>query len=123
MTRTHLKNWRAYVNGVDMSGVSRQIGALNWMFDAEPDAALTDAVKNILIGKGDIQAGPLNAFLENDAAALFANQSQALRYAMFAMGANAAPAAGDPVFAWAFEDVGYKVEPWGIRLPANQPHG
>lgn len=72
MTRTHNKHVRVYVNGVDMSGYSRTVGPLGWMFGAEPDAAMTDAVKNIIVGQADIQAGTLNAFLDNDTAGLFA---------------------------------------------------
>jgi hypothetical protein len=115
MTRTHLKNWRVYCDGVDISGYARSVGALSWMFDAEPDAALTDAVKNILIGKGDIQAGPINAFLDNDAAGLFAlagtgANDHGTRLLTAVMGANAAPVAGDHVFSWKFEQTNYLVE-------------
>jgi hypothetical protein len=76
MTRTHNKHVRVYVNGVDRSGYSKQIGPLGWVFGAEPDTAMTDGAMNILIGQADIQAGTLNAFLDNDAAGLFANQAQ-----------------------------------------------
>jgi hypothetical protein len=115
VTRTHLKNWRAYLDGVDVSGYARSIGALSQMFDAEPDAALTDAVKNILIGKGDIQAGPLSAFLDNDAAGLFAlagtgSNDHGTRLYTAVMGANAAPVAGNPVFSWKFEQTSYYTE-------------
>jgi hypothetical protein len=123
MTRTHLKHYRAYINGVDMSGYSRTIGALAWMFDAEPDAAFTDECKNILVGKGDIQAGVLNAFLDNDTAGLFANQASVTRNLMVAIGANAAPVAGNPVFAWKFEDTGYKSDQGSGFVAASLPFG
>jgi hypothetical protein len=123
MTRTHLKHWRAYVNGYDLSGYSRQIGALSQMFDAETDTAITDEIKNMLIGKGDIQAGPLNAFLDNDTAGLFSLQAQTERNVMFVMGANAAPVAGDPVFAWKFQDTGYMAEPGSGFVAAQLPFG
>src|SRR5688572_766858 len=115
MTRTHLKHYRAYLDGVDLSGYSRSIGALSWMFDAEPDAALTDEVKNVLQGKPDIQAGPLNVFLDNDAAGAYANfglgaNDHGTRNYMVVMGANAAPVAGNPIFAWKFEQTYYYVE-------------
>lgn len=67
MARIHNKHLRVYVNGVDISGYARSVGSLNWVFDAEPDAAVTDEVKNILIGKADIQAGPISAFLDTAA--------------------------------------------------------
>lgn len=123
--RTHNKHTRVYVDGVDLSGYSRQVGALGWVFDAEPDAAFTDQCKNILIGKGDIQAGTINAFLDNDAAGLFtlASASQGTRNLLVAIGANAAPVAGDPVFAWKFEQTSYTVEQGSGFVAATIPMG
>lgn len=128
MTRTHLKHYRTYIDGVDVSGIARQVGALKWTFDAEPDAALTDAVKNILLGKCDIQADPLNAFLENDTAGLFAlaglgANDHGTRNYMVAMGANAAPVAGDPVYSWKFEQTAYYVEQGTGFVAVNIPFG
>ena len=115
MTRTHNKHIRAYVDGVDISGYTRSVGTLGWMFDSEPDAAVTDAVKNVLIGKCDIQAGAISAFLDNDAAGLFVLAGKAAadhgtRNVMVAIGANAAPVQGDNVFAWKFEQTSYQME-------------
>ena len=93
--RTHNKHIRAFMNGVDVSGYTRAVGSLDWSFGAEPDAAVTDEVKNILIGQGDIQAGGYSAFLDNDAAGLFTLASagtQTINY-MVAIGTNAAPVA------------------------------
>jgi hypothetical protein len=123
MTRTHNKHVRVYVNGVDLSGYSRTIGPLAWMFGAEPDAAMTDGAKNIVIGQGDIQAGVLNAFLDNDAAGLFANKAQGTKNLLVAIGANAAPVAGDNIFAWKFEDTGYMAEQGSGFVAANLPFG
>lgn len=128
MTRTHLKHWRAYIDGVDVSGYSRQIGSLNWMFGAEPDAALTDGVKNILIGQGDIQANALNAFVDNDTAGLFAlagtgSNDHGTRNVMYAMGANAEPTEGNSIFAWKFEQTAYYVEPGTGFMVVNVPFG
>ena len=112
MTRTHNKHVRVYIDGVDMSGQSRQIGPLGWTFGAEPDMAFTDECKNILVGQADIQAGTLNAFLDNDAANLFATVSagSGTRNLLVAIGANAAPVAGNPIFAWKFEQTTYMAE-------------
>lgn len=128
MSRTHIKHWRAYADGVDISGYTRQIGALSWMFDAEPDVALTDSIKNILIGKCEIQSGAINAFLDNDAAGLFAlagtgANDHGIRNVMYAMGANAAPVAGDNVFAWQFEQVAYQVDQGSGFVAASIPFG
>ena len=67
MARTHNKHLRAFIDGVDVSGYHRTLGALGWMFGAEPDAAITDECKNILIGQADITAGPYSAFLDTAA--------------------------------------------------------
>jgi len=125
MTRTHNKHVRAYVDGTDLSGYSRSIGALAWTFDAEPDAAFTDEAKNIVMGKCDIQAGTLNAFLDNDTSGLFtlANSGYGTRNLMVAIGANASPAAGDPVFAWKFEQTAYSVEQGAGFVSVSVPFG
>ena len=128
MTRTHLKHCRVYVDGVDVSGYTRQFGALGWMFDSEPDAALTDGSKNILVGKCDIQAGPINAFLDNDTAGLFVlagsgTVDHGTRLATFVIGANAAPVAGDSMFSWQFEQTSYAVEQGSGFVGVNIPLG
>jgi hypothetical protein len=123
MSRTHNKHIRVYVNGVDLSGYSRSVGTLSWMFGAQPDAAVTDECKNILIGQGDIQAAAINAFLDNDTAGLFANKAQGTKTLSVAIGNRAAPAAGDPVFAWMFEDVGYQAQAGEGFVTATLPFG
>ncbi len=123
--RTHNKHIRVYDNGVDISGYSRSVGSLDWMFDAEPDAAVTDEVKNILIGKCTISAGTYSAFLDNDAAGLFnlASAGNGTHNYMVAIGANAAPVAGDSVFAWKFEQTSYQVEQGSGFVVVSIPFG
>jgi hypothetical protein len=128
MTRTHNKHIRAYVNGLDISGYTRQVGSLAWMFDSEPDAAVTDEVKNILCGKCDIQAGAISAFLDNDTAGLFALagndvNDHGTRNVMVAIGANAAPVNGDNVFAWKWEQTAYTMEQGGGFVAVSIPLG
>jgi hypothetical protein len=89
---------------------------------------VTDAVKNILIGKCDIQAGAISAFLDNDTAGLFAlagtgTNDHGTRNVMVAIGANAAPVAGDNVFAWTFEQTAYQVEQGTGFVAATIPLG
>jgi len=112
MARTHNKHVRLYVDGVDVSGYSRSVGALSWIYGAEQDQAFTDQSKNVLIGQADIQAGTISAFLDNDAAGLFnlASAGVGTRNLCVAIGANAAPVAGDNVFAWQFEQTAYNAE-------------
>lgn len=128
MTRTHNKHIRVYMDGVDLSGYSRTVGTLGWMFDSEPDAAITDSVKNILMGRGDISAGPINAFLDNDTAGLFVlagsgTATKGTRDVMIPIGANAAPAQGDPFFAWEFEQTSYMLEQGAGFVGVNVPMG
>jgi hypothetical protein len=124
MARTHLKHFRAYVNGYDYSGYTRNTGPLNWSFSVEPDTALTDGVKNVILGQADITAGPISAFLDNTAStSIHAGLTQATRDVFITWGRLTDPAAGDPVFAWRFEDAGYKVEPGTGFLAATLPLG
>jgi len=125
MTRTHQKHVRAYVDGVDLSGYSRSVGPLSWSFGADPDAAFTDGSKNILIGQGDIQAGTLNSFMDNDTAGANAllQSGNGTRNLLVAIGANAAPVAGNPVFAWKFEQSAFTVEQGTGFITATIPFG
>lgn len=128
MTRTHQKYLRAYIDGVDVSGYTRQVGALDWSFGADADAALTDECKNIVIGKGTIAADPLNAFLDNDAAGLFVlagsgTADHGTRVYTVAVGANAIPTMGDPMFAWIFEQTAYKMEQGSGFVAVSIPFG
>ena len=112
----------------DVSGYSRSVGSLDWTFDAEPDAAFTDGVKNILIGKCNIAAGPYSAFLDNDAAGLFrlagnGSADHGTVDFMVAIGANAAPVNGDNIFAWTFEQTAYSVEPGSGFVTVSIPFG
>jgi len=102
MTRTNTKHTRIYVDGYDLSGYIRDAGTLSWLYDAIPDACITDEVKNVLLGQPSISLGPLNAVLDGDAAGLFAalKDPGVFRYATVALGQLAAPVAGDPFFSW-----------------------
>lgn len=125
MTRTHQKFYRGYIDGVDVSGFSRSIGELNWSFEQTPDTAWTDEVKNSMNGRGEISAGTYSAFLDNTAAGTheLLNASAGTRNVMIAIGAQAAPAQGDNVFAWQFEQSGYKAEDGGGFMVVSVPLG
>jgi hypothetical protein len=105
MTRTNKKWMRVYIDGYDMSGYTRDAGTLSETTDAVPDACLTDAVKNAINGQTTIQAGPINAVLDNDGttypAGMFATFGQAgtNHNLAVAIGTLANPAIGDPMFA------------------------
>lgn len=146
MTRTNSKHTRIYVDGYDMSGHARSVGQLAWTYAATPAAAFTDAVRNVLIGQATISAGPINAMFDNTATTGFhtvlAAQPATPRVVTVAIGANAAPAQGNPVWCWKMEQSGYQSEqgdgfvvsnlatmpaaigsgysqPWGVLLHAS----
>lgn len=111
--RTHQKHYRVYANGVDLSGYERQIGQMGVTFETSPDTALTDEVKNIIMGQGTVSLDSINGFLDNDTAGKYATLSGGSNTVdiMIPIGANAAPAAGDNIFAWQFMQTAYIAEP------------
>lgn len=124
MTRVHSKYYRGYFDGVDLSGFSRSIGALEWGFDQEPDAAWSDGVKNSINGKGNISAGTYSAFLDTTASGAHELlKDTGTRNFMLAVGANAEPVQGDHVFAWKFEQTNYSVEDGGGFAVVSVPLG
>lgn len=121
MTRTHTKHLRAYVDGVDLSGYSRSIGALGAMADASPDSAWTDEVKNVILGQTTIQVGDLNTILDNDTAGAFVTLKAGTgqRNLVIPIGVNASPTNGDPMFAWQMEQATYLGEAGDGFVSAN----
>ena len=121
MTRTHLKHCRVYMDGYDLSGYERTFGAMSQAFDISPDAALSDNVKNFIMGRPTITMPSYNGYLDNDTAGAFAlaKTGTGARNVMIAIGANAIPAAGNPIFAWELEQIGYMSEDGGGYVAAN----
>lgn len=119
--RTHLKHVRAYMDGYDLSGYERVVAPMSQTFDVAPESALSDGVQNIIMGRGMVQMQNYNGFLDNDTAGAFAlsNAGNGTRNVLIAIGVNAAPAAGNPIFAWKFEQVGYSVEQGNGFVAAN----
>lgn len=125
MTRINDKFTRLYNNGVDISGYANAIGSLDWTYSASPNAAMSDEVFNAIAGRPTISAGTINAFLDNDAAGLL-NQvkTTADNYnLMAAFGTNAVSIAGDPMFAWKFEQADFQVGGGDGFLPVTIPVG
>ena len=122
--RLHPKYQRGYFDGVDLSGFSRSIGALDWNFDQELDAAWSDGVKNSINGKGNISAGTYSAFLDTTASGAHTLlKDVGTRNVMIAYGANTEPAQGDLVWAWKFEQTNYSVEDGGGFTAVSVPLG
>jgi hypothetical protein len=98
------------MDGYDISGYANELSELAWTFPVTPQHAFSDACYNAIAGKPTISAGNVNSFLDNDAAGLtaLAKSGAGTRVFTAAMGTNAVPAAGDPMFAWEFEETSYK---------------
>lgn len=125
MARTNLKHARIYVGGYDLSGYVRSPGSMEWSFGVGPDAALTDEVMNIVMGRPTINAGPFNSFLDNTVGGeheIF-NAGGLNNYVFITCGRNAAPANGDPVFAAYLTQTGYTVESGDGFVAANMTNG
>ena len=125
MARSNTKHHRAYMDGYDISGYARALPSIAWMFEAVPESALSDGVKNIALGRADLDVGALNVMLDNDAAGAFALASSGSgeKNVAFAIGTNAAPVAGDPVFAWKLKQAGYAGEQGSGFVMANVGFG
>lgn len=136
MSRTNEKWVRMYFDGLDISGVARQTGQYGVVVDAPQDAALSDAVMNVSLGRGSMKIGPINAFMAPAAAPTglieAANSGIGTRDIMIATGIGTEPAVGSPMLVSQFEQGGFSVvqSPGfvviNITLPNNSyaaPHG
>ncbi len=125
MTRTHLKHCRVYMDGYDLSGYEKSIGEMSQVFEVSPETAFTDEAKNVILGQPTIGMPSYNGFLDNDTAGAFtlSKASNGTRSLLIAIGANAAPVAGNPIFAWKMEQTGYAVEPGAGFVAANITFG
>ena len=124
--RTTLKHSRFYAAGYDLSGYTRTFGPLDWTFEEhEATAPLGDAAKGYLPGHPAISLGALNGNLDNTATSglhVNFNTAGVSRVVMAPFGIRAAPAAGDPVFAGYFEQLGYQASGDGV-MAVNIPFG
>lgn len=121
MARSNSKHHRVYIDGYDLSGYARVLPSVSWGYEVFPETALSDTVKNILIGQSSIDVGALNVMLDGDAAGAFnkhsANSGEI--NVIFAIGTSAAPVAGDPAFAWKFKQSMYRGEEGEGFVTAN----
>jgi len=111
MARTNKKHQRIYLDGYDMSGYTRDAGTLSLVYEAIPDACLTDGVKNVILGQPTIACGPINATFDTTATSgmhVLHSSTGGQDYVCVAIGAGAAPAAGNPFFAWYMYQKSYK---------------
>ena len=85
-------------------------GRLAWDYPVEMQAGLDWAVQGGLPGHAELAVGPLNSLLNHQTAAALhgvLSAPGATRQVMVPIGFRAAPAAGDPVYVGAFEQLTY----------------
>lgn len=107
--RTNQKFTRVYVNGYDVSGNSSDIGTVGNTFDAPLVEAYSDAVKNTVIGQGNVVCGPINAFLSPNSGSSISDiatsgSGQGTYDIMIPFGIQAEPVVGVPVFCAKMEN-------------------
>lgn len=111
MSRTNKKWTRAYIGGVDVSGTLTEVGNLGYSFASSPDAALSDACKNIVNGQASIVADAFNGFLSPSATTglheLMSSGTGTYVYTV-AWGVQAEPVNGDIIFSYPFEQAQYQ---------------
>lgn len=109
---TYKKWWRDYIDGYDMSGYTRTLGPLTKTYaevGAEPN--FSDPIIGMLPGHATITVGDLNAALDTTTDGLHDHfTGSGVRTVMVALGIEAAPIIGVPVFAGEFEQMSYKGE-------------
>ena len=125
--RTTLNNWRVYVDGYDMSGMSRSFGPLDCIFDEGVDDALTHTVKGIYPGQATVKMGTLNGIFNNTATtglhAVMEGGNGTVRDVMLACGIQGAPANNNPCFSGQFEQIGYNSNDSEPIMTASIPFG
>jgi hypothetical protein len=124
--RTMLRFGRIYINGRDLSGYTRSYGPLATVFEEGMDDAITKNVKGAMLGSANISMGTLNGLFDNTATIgihAVLGTAGLQRTVMIAQGIQAAPVAGDPVFAGQFQQLGYSGKPDDNPVTASVPFG
>lgn len=113
MTRTNNKWIRPYLNALRVGVDAVNVGNVGVAFDVAPLTSYLDEIKNAIPGRAEISVDALNAVMSPGTAAsihdLCADGTGTFDY-MIAYGINAVPAAGNPIFAWRFDQAGYMAD-------------
>lgn len=116
MTRINPIFTRVYVNGYDLSGSFNNVGTVGVEHQDDGGTAYSDGVKNYTIGRADIKAGPINAYLSPSSSTdihELLNAGNVEIDLMVGFGSDSVPVAGDPMFAWKMKQKSYKGESSG----------
>ena len=122
MSRTNNKWIRPYLNGYRAGEYAVNVGNLGFKHEVSTEAAYTDEIKNAMPGRADVTADALNTILAPSAATglyELCNSGLGTFDYMVAYGVQAVPKAGDPIFAWRFEQAGYQADPGSGFVMAN----
>lgn len=114
MARTNNRWIRPYLNGYRIGDYAASVGNLGFKHEVTAEHTYTDEIKNAIPGRAEITADPINAVLAPSAATglheLCSSGIGTFDY-LVAYGVQAVPKAGDPIFAWRFDQAGYTSEP------------
>lgn len=122
--RTTQRWARFYMGGYDVSGFSRSIGLLDWTFDEANLTALADAAKGYLPAGCEITPTMLNGNFDNTPTSsihAIASAAGLSWVTSAALGMNAEPAQGDPVFCGRFQQAGYQAAEDGGAMVVSVP--
>jgi hypothetical protein len=111
--RTVNKFTRVYVDGQDLSGYARTIGPLSMSFSEGPDDPMSATIVGTWLGQPTVNPGTMNILFANgptDWHTVFKTPG-GQHDLLVAMGIQAAPAVGDPVFMGQFRQDDYLLTP------------
>lgn len=122
-----LNKWlKVYGNGYDLTGYTRSVGPLPWVFDAPDLTVINSDIRNFLLGQPAIGPLAINTILDNTAV----SGSHTLAYAntvlwdiMIPIGIRAVPAMGDPVYMGKFPQKSYLPAEDGGTITASIDFG
>lgn len=122
--RTVSKYLKCYIDGFDFSTYFAESDALTWAFDAPELHGAADAAKGYLPNDVQISPGKLVGVYDTTASTgphVNLNSSGVKRTVSLALGGNAAPGLGDPVFAGQFYQSEYTLPLKKGQVPMTVP--
>jgi hypothetical protein len=120
--RTVSRWTRFYMDGYDMSGYARSVGALQWKFDEADLTALSDSAKGYLPVLADMGPASVDANFDTTATVglhAVASAAGVSRICMFPIGIATEPAQGDWAFCGRYQQAGYTAAQNGGAMTVN----
>jgi hypothetical protein len=109
--KTNMRWARLLVDGVNLSGDTRQVGSIGTVYDQQDISGYADGVHNFTLGHPTLMLDGYQA-VANDATGGSHDELSALEeyVTSFFIGIRAAPTVGDPAILGSFEQVSYTVD-------------